>query len=51
MNNKRIDNLSSLDLTSLSSILLLPKSACNVETSDALVNANLTEKTAYCGPL
>jgi hypothetical protein len=51
MNNKRIDNLSTLDLTSLDSILATPNSACNVATTGSLITGNLLLSTAYCGPL
>jgi hypothetical protein len=51
MNNKRIDNLSSLDISSVENILTMPKSACNVETANALVSGVVLSNTAYCGPL
>ena len=51
MNNQRIENLSTLDVTSLDTILATPNSACNVTTTSNLITGNLLISTAYCGPL
>jgi hypothetical protein len=51
MNNQRIENLSTLDVTSLDTILATPNSACNVTTTSNLITGNLLLSTAYCGPL
>ena len=51
MNNKRVDNMSTLDLTSLDTILATPNSACNVATTNSLITGNLLLSTAYCGLL
>lgn len=51
MNNKRITNLASVDVSSLDSILATPNVAANVNTASTLSTFQIALNTAYCGPL
>ena len=51
MNNKRITNLASVDISSLESILATPNVAANVNTASNLSTFQIALNTAYCGPL
>ncbi len=51
MNNKRITNLASVDVSSLESILATPNVAASVNTASNLSTFQIALNTAYCGPL
>jgi hypothetical protein len=51
MNDYRIENLATVDISSIDSILATPKTAVNVDTMGTYTTLQLALNTAYCGPL
>ncbi len=51
MNDKRIENMATLDISSLESIENTLKSGVNVQTMSSYTTFSQLLNTAYCGPL